>query len=129
VSGGDSIRPGSPPDGDSRSAFLEGGLDLDLAVFNPNRQFTVTGAPSGYPGTFGLAPGTVKSDSKYFLVPDLGVTGINLTQMSLAPTYAHKVGGKHALGVSAILTMPAPAGGSGRATRMASSRSRSRPCS
>jgi long-chain fatty acid transport protein len=118
------------------AAFLEGGLDLDLAVFNPNRQFTVTGAPSGYPGTFGLAPGTVKSESRYFPVPDLGVsrkvgqngvfavlfygnggmntdykakvfgfepTGINLTQMFLAPTYAHKLGGKHALGLSAIL--------------------------
>jgi long-chain fatty acid transport protein len=119
------------------AAFLDGGLDLDLAVFNPNRQHTVNGAPSGYPGTFGLAPGTVKSDSKYFLVPDLGAskrigangvlamlfygnggmntdypapvfgfkpTGVNLTQMFLAPTYALKLGGgKHALGLSAIV--------------------------
>jgi long-chain fatty acid transport protein len=118
------------------AAFLPGGLDLDIAVFNPNRQHTVTGAPSGYPGTFGLAPGTVKSDSKYFPVPGLGASrkvgkngvfavlaygnggmntnypapvfgvspaGINLTQMFLAPTYAHKLGGgKHALGLSAI---------------------------
>ncbi len=118
------------------AAFLADGVDLDLALFNPNRQFTVSGAPSGYPGTFGLAPGTVKSDSRYFPMPDLGVskkvgengvfavlfygnggmntnypakvfgfepTGVNLMQMFLAPTYAHKLSGKHALGVSAIV--------------------------
>ena len=45
-----------------------------LAVFNPNRDYTVTGAPSGYPGTFGLAPGTVKSGSRVFPVPYAGMT-------------------------------------------------------
>ncbi len=48
------------------------GYDLSLAVFNPNREFTVTGAPSGYPGTFGLTPGTVKSGSSTFLMPSIG---------------------------------------------------------
>lgn len=46
--------------------------DLGVTFFNPNREFTVTGAPSGYPGTFGLAPGTVKSGSNLFLMPSFG---------------------------------------------------------
>jgi hypothetical protein len=29
----------------------------------------VTGNPSGYPGTFGLAPGNYESDSKAFVMP------------------------------------------------------------
>ncbi len=48
------------------------GYDLNVAFFNPNRQFTVTGSPSGFPGTFGLQPGTVKSGDSLFLVPGLG---------------------------------------------------------
>lgn len=48
------------------------GYDLGLAVFNPNREFTVTGNPSGYPGTFGLQPGTVKSGTNVFLMPSIG---------------------------------------------------------
>jgi long-chain fatty acid transport protein len=48
------------------------GYDVGLALFNPNRQFTVTGNPSGFPGTFGLQPGTVKSGSSLFLMPSLG---------------------------------------------------------
>lgn len=47
-------------------------FDLGVELFNPNREFTVTGAPSGAPGTFGLAPGTVKSDSKMFVMPSFG---------------------------------------------------------
>ncbi|HEY3440439.1 MAG TPA: outer membrane protein transport protein [Paludibaculum sp.] len=46
--------------------------DLGLTFFNPNRDFTVTGNPSMAPGTFGLAPGQVKSDSTLFLVPNFG---------------------------------------------------------
>lgn len=52
--------------------FIENRFDLSLSMFNPNRQYTVTGMPSGFPGTFGLAPGTVKSDSKWFVIPALG---------------------------------------------------------
>jgi long-chain fatty acid transport protein len=48
------------------------GYDLSLALFNPNREFTVTGTPSGYPGTFGLTPGTVKSGTSVFLMPAIG---------------------------------------------------------
>ena len=48
------------------------GYDLSVAAFSPNREFTVTGNPSGYPGTFGLKPGTVKSDTSIFLMPTIG---------------------------------------------------------
>ena len=52
--------------------FLGKRYDLGIAFFNPNRQYTVTGNPSGGPGTFPLAPGTVKSDSKWFVLPSFG---------------------------------------------------------
>ncbi len=53
-------------------AFLGNRYDIGLELFNPNRQFSVTGSPSGYPGTFGLAPGTVESGSRFFPVPTAG---------------------------------------------------------
>lgn len=46
-------------------------FSLGVAFFSPLRQYTVEGNPSGLPTTFGLLPGTVKSDSKLFLVPHL----------------------------------------------------------
>ena len=52
--------------------FVGKGYDLGVALFNPNREFTVEGNPSGYPGTFGLMPGTTKSDTNVFLVPNMG---------------------------------------------------------
>lgn len=52
-------------------AFLDHRYDVGLAVFNPNREYTVTGSPSGLPGTFGLVPGTVESDSTEFFIPYL----------------------------------------------------------
>ena len=52
-------------------AFVGTSYDVSLAVFNPNREYTVTGDPSGAQGTFGLAPGTVESDSKLFFIPSL----------------------------------------------------------
>ena len=52
--------------------FLGKRFDFGLAFFNPNREYTVTGNPSGAPGTFGFAPGTVKSDSKWFIIPSIG---------------------------------------------------------
>jgi long-chain fatty acid transport protein len=50
-------------------AFLDHRYDVGLAVFNPNRKYTVTGSPSGLPGTFGLTPGTVESGTKEFFIP------------------------------------------------------------
>jgi long-chain fatty acid transport protein len=49
------------------------GVDFGVAAFNPDRQFTVAGSPSGMPGTFPLAPGTVKSGSKWFANPHAAV--------------------------------------------------------
>jgi len=110
-------------------------FEVSAAFFNPNRQYTVTGTPSGFPGTFGLAPGTVESESRLFLIPAIGVnwmldesssfglalygnggmntnydnptfgfspTGVNLSQLFIAPTYAKKIGDKHAVGMTAI---------------------------
>lgn len=47
-------------------------LDLGLSIFNPNREYTVAGAPSGALGSFGLVPGTVESDKNYFFIPNIG---------------------------------------------------------
>lgn len=44
-----------------------------VGLFNPNREYTITGAPSGYPETFGLLPGTVESDSKLFPMPSIAI--------------------------------------------------------
>jgi long-chain fatty acid transport protein len=126
----------APATNPAAMAFLGKRYDVGIEVFNPNRQFSVTGSPSGFPGTFGLAPGTVESGSSYFPIPSLGANwkvgengtfgvsaygnggmntdyaaavfgvapaGIDMSQMFLAPTYAHKLGPRHALGVSAIL--------------------------
>ena len=46
--------------------------DLGVSMFTPDRQYTVTGNPSGFPGTFGLAPGTVESGSPLFAIPGFG---------------------------------------------------------
>jgi long-chain fatty acid transport protein len=50
--------------------FLGQRYDVSLGIFNPNREYTISGNPSGI--GFGLAPGTIESDSKYFLIPALG---------------------------------------------------------
>lgn len=46
--------------------------DINIGLFNPIRQYTVIGAPSMQPNTFGLLPGTVESGSKYFIIPAVG---------------------------------------------------------
>jgi long-chain fatty acid transport protein len=131
-----SLAPATNP---AALAFLGSRWDTSLSVFNPNRSYTVDGSPSGYPGTFGLTPGTVDSGSRYFPIPALGAswtlggsqslglalygnggmntdwptntfyagspTGVNLSQMFVAPTYAVKLADGHALGVTAIGAM------------------------
>jgi len=127
------LAPGTNP---AAMAFLGDRWDLGVAVFNPNRFYTVSGNPSGFPGTFGLVPGEVESQSRYFPIPHLGANwtigdtssfgvaiygnggmntdwptatfyagapaGVDLSQLFVAPTYAVKLGGKHALGFTAI---------------------------
>lgn len=43
---------------------------VSLGLFSPNREYTITGTPSG-PPAFGLAPGTIESDSKLFPMPSM----------------------------------------------------------
>ncbi len=52
-------------------AFMGKMLDVEFSFFNPNREYTITGNPSGFPGTFPLTPGNVDSDSKLFVIPGL----------------------------------------------------------
>ncbi|HEC18409.1 MAG TPA: hypothetical protein ENI97_03615 [Gammaproteobacteria bacterium] len=53
--------------------FVGNRLDVGAAIFSPNpRSYTVTGNPSGAPGTFGLAPGKVESEDGVFLIPHFG---------------------------------------------------------
>ncbi len=53
-------------------SMLGNSYEVNLALFSPDRQYKVTGAPSGLPGRFGLTPGTVVSDKKLFLIPNFG---------------------------------------------------------
>ncbi len=129
------VGPMSPATNPAAIVLGPGGFDINVAAFNPNRQYEVVGNPTGYPGTFGLFPGTVKSGSRLFPVPGaayarsngkiaFGVTmfgnggmntnydfatfgskptGVNLSQLFVAPTVAFKAGGNQAIGVTAIL--------------------------
>lgn len=65
----DALAAGTNPAG---LAWVGKRYDAGVALFSPRRQYTVVGSPSGFPGTFGLAPGTVDSDSESFLVPNFG---------------------------------------------------------
>jgi long-chain fatty acid transport protein len=65
----DALAAGTNPAG---MAFVGKRYDVGLGLFNPNREYTISGNPSGFPGTFGLVPGTVESDSNYFFVPNFG---------------------------------------------------------
>ncbi|MCW9057363.1 MAG: outer membrane protein transport protein [Gammaproteobacteria bacterium] len=53
-------------------AFVGDRMDLGVALFSPRREYEVTGMPSGAPGSFGLEPGKVESDSEWFLIPHFG---------------------------------------------------------
>lgn len=127
------LAPATNPAG---MVFLGRRMDVGVALFNPNRQYSVDGAPSGFPGTFGLAPGTVTSDSTLFAIPSFGAnwmvsdrssfdlalygnggmntnydyptfgvapTGVDLSQMFVAPTYAIELVDGHAAGVTGIV--------------------------
>jgi long-chain fatty acid transport protein len=50
-------------------AFVGKRVDIGMSMFAPSREYSIVGTPSGFPGTFGLAPGTVESGSSSFLVP------------------------------------------------------------
>lgn len=131
----------APATNPASNAFLGKRVDLGFALFNPNREYSVTGNPSGFPQTFPLTPGTIKSDSKYFIIPSVGAnvslpgghnlglaiygnggmntnydtktfnsplapvtqpTGVDLTQLFVAGTYAREIVPNHAIGLSGI---------------------------
>lgn len=52
-------------------AFVGRRVDISLSIFNPNREYSA-GTPSFMPTPPALDPGTVTSDSRYFLVPGMG---------------------------------------------------------
>ncbi len=60
---------------------------VGVGFFNPNRQYTVSGNPSMQPGTFGLMPGTVESDSKLFLMPSIGANWMINDNSSFSATF------------------------------------------
>ncbi|HEY9052721.1 MAG TPA: outer membrane protein transport protein, partial [Gammaproteobacteria bacterium] len=50
-------------------------MDVGGALFNPNRQYTVTGNPSGNPPpVFPFSPGTYESSHDVFFIPHFGYT-------------------------------------------------------
>lgn len=52
-------------------AELGNAYQVGVAIFNPNRKYTISGQPSGQPGTLGLTPGEVKSESTIFFIPNI----------------------------------------------------------
>jgi len=67
----DALAAGTNP---ASMAFVGKRYDIGVGIFNPNREYTVEGGPSGFPGTFGLIPGQVESDSDTFFVPNFGMS-------------------------------------------------------
>lgn len=57
--------------------------DFNVSVFSPMREYTVTGNPSGFPGTFPLAPGTIESESNIFFFPTFGASWMLNDNMAL----------------------------------------------
>lgn len=53
-------------------AFVGKRIDIGLSIFNPNREYKVSGNPSP-PPLFGLQTGTVESDSEWFVIPSFGI--------------------------------------------------------
>lgn len=71
-------------------AFVGKRYDIGFSVFSPSRSYTVEGNPSGFPGTFGLAPGKVESDSTSFLIPQFGANWrLNETNTLGIVAYGH----------------------------------------
>lgn len=130
------LGPLSPATNPASLVLSDPGWEFGIGLFNPNRHYEVIGNPSGYPGTFGLAPGLVDSGSRLFPVPHVGFarplgsnaafglaifgnggmntnynaptfgfspTGVNLSQLFIAPTYSAKLNEWNAIGVTAIV--------------------------
>ena len=48
-------------------------IEINISVFSPNRDYTISGNPSGFPQTFGLTPGKVESQKNIFFFPTIGL--------------------------------------------------------
>lgn len=68
------------------NVFLGKQYNVGFEIFNPNREYTITGNPSGMSGTMGLTPGTVESGSKAFLEPTLGANWMINEKSSFSAT-------------------------------------------
>jgi long-chain fatty acid transport protein len=67
----DSLAASTNPAG---MVFVGQRVDAGISFFNPNREYKVSSAKgTGSPIPFPLQPGTVESDSKWFIIPSLGV--------------------------------------------------------
>jgi long-chain fatty acid transport protein len=51
--------------------FLGKEFAVGIGLFSPDRQYSISGNPTGAP-YFGLTPGTVTSDNKVFFIPSIG---------------------------------------------------------
>jgi len=69
------------------NVFLGQQYNVGFEFFNPNRQYTINGTPSGSPGMMGLTPGTVESGSKLFLEPTLGANWMINKKSSFSATF------------------------------------------
>lgn len=49
-------------------------VDVNISLFSPSRNYNVSGNPSGFPGTFGLTPGKITSETNQFVFPTIGVS-------------------------------------------------------
>ena len=70
------------------NVFLGKKYLVGFEIFNPNREYTITGAPSQMPQTMGLTPGTVESGSKAFLEPTLGANWMLNEKSSFSVRYS-----------------------------------------
>ena len=52
--------------------FINDRYDINISYFSPSREYTITVNASMMQGTFGLTPGTIKSDNASFFFPTLG---------------------------------------------------------
>jgi long-chain fatty acid transport protein len=114
-------------------------VDIGVAIFSPNREYSVSRNPIAGQPFFELMAGTYESDSNYFGIPNfawnkqlnnnnaIGIavygnggmntdyqtqtfydptsetTGVDLMQLFIAPTYAHKFAEKHSIGITPII--------------------------
>lgn len=74
-------------------AFVGNRIDLGVALFSPSpRSYQVTGTPSGFPNTFGLAPEKTESLNDNFFIPSFGYN-MELDSMSTFGVSAYGNGG------------------------------------